>query len=266
MARPSKKPPTSDDVDRFDVELRHAGDREQIDQVCLEIGERLRASELPDHYWDFIEIGRKPKRNFAQRFSASLAQKAADALRPKLPGIYPDAAGRGHEWKVQGAEGLKKLDVSYATQQAGLRLSVSVKTVNFRDERTKRFTKNVKRVDGEMRAEASDCHKYNPYAVLAGIVVFPIEAATDGVGGRSSLKHAAEVFRRRAGRRESTDDGSLFELVYLGVYDSSLANFGSAAFFDVAADLPDLGLDLPLVPFSDVIGSIQNEYERRIKR
>ncbi len=63
-----------------------------------------------------------------------------------FPGIYPDASGRGHEREQQGAEGLKKLDVIIcATEQAGLRLSISIKTINFKDEKTKRYTKNIKR-------------------------------------------------------------------------------------------------------------------------
>src|SRR5262249_39222508 len=123
-------------------------------------------------YWKFIEIGRARKKNFAQRLSNALAQKFADALRPRFPGIYPDEEGRDHERRQRGAEGLKKLDVVYATPQAGLQLSISIKTINFKDEKTKRYTKNIKRADGELRAEASDCHKYNPYALLVGVVFF----------------------------------------------------------------------------------------------
>ena len=51
-----------------------------------------------------------------------------------------------------GAGGLKKLDVNHSTPEIGLGLGVSIKTINFLDIKTRRYTKNIKRVDGELRA------------------------------------------------------------------------------------------------------------------
>jgi hypothetical protein len=223
----------------------------------------LRELSLPDTYFGYIEIGRAAKRNFAQKLSGAVAQKLADALRPKFPGIYPDESGRGHERKQQGAGGLKRLDVSYATQQAGLGLSISVKTINFKDDRTRRYTKNVRRADGELRAEASDCHKYNPYALLVGIVLFPLEAAFDGIDGRSSLKHGWDVFRRRSGRKSNDNDLSLFETVFLGIYDTSAEHFGKVRFFSVLKEPPDRGLPDGLLAFAEVIAAIANAFDMR---
>jgi hypothetical protein len=136
-AKAGPKPDTSTDINSVASELRYAGDREGIVRTRTVIDDHLRTLSIPEEYWKFLEFGRAAKRNFAQRFSVALAQKFADALRPKFPGIYPDEQGRGHERKQQGAGGLKKLDVNYATPQAGLRLSISIKTINFKDERTK---------------------------------------------------------------------------------------------------------------------------------
>lgn len=268
MKRPKGpiRPDTSPDGNSLASELRFAGNREVIAQTCAEISDHLGTLSLPVAYLDFIEIGRAAKRNFAQRLSSALAQKLADALRPRFPGIYPDESGKGHERRQQGAEGLKKLDVTYATQQAGLRLSISVKTINFKDERTKRYTKNIKRVDGELRAEASDCHKYNPYAVLAGIILFPIDAAVDGSGGRSSLKHGWDVFHRRAGRRSHDDDSSLFEAIFIGTYDSSVDHFGQVGFFDTRNEPPDRGLLDGLMTFDQVVTAIEHAYRSRHRR
>ena len=262
-AKVTARPDTSADLDSLASELRYAGDRELIARTCAEIADHLRTLSLPDEYSDFLEIGRAAKRNFAQRLSAALAQKLSDALRPTFPGIFPDESGRGHERRQQGAEGLKKLDVIYATPQAGLRLSLSVKTINFKDEKTRRYTKNIKRVDGELRAEASDCHKYNPYAVLVGAVLFPIDAASDGIDGRSSLKHGWDVFRRRSGRKSNDDDPSLFETVFLGAYDTSIARFGEVRFFDVLTEPPDRGLPAELLTFADVIAAIIGTFRTR---
>lgn len=256
-------PNTSRDINSLASELRYAGDREVIARTCAEISDHLRTLSLPEEYLAFLEIGRAPKRNFAQRFSGALAQKVADALRPEFSGIYPDESGRGHERRQQGAEGLKKLDVTYATQQAGLRLSISIKTINFKDEKTKRYTKNIKRADSELRAEASDCHKYNPYALLVGMVFFPIEAASDGVGGRSSLKHGWDVFRRRGIRKSNEDDPSLFESIFLGVYDTSIERFGEAGFFKVPTEPPDRGLPENILTFAEVIAAIINDFNTR---
>lgn len=257
------RPNTSPDINSLASELSYAGDREVIARTCTEISDHLRTLSLPEEYLVFLEIGRAPKRNFAQRLSGALAQKIADALRPTFPGIYPDASGRGHEREQQGAEGLKKLDVIYATQQAGLRLSISIKTINFKDEKTKRYTKNIKRADGELRAEASDCHKYNPYALLVGIVFFPIEAASDGIGGRSSLKHGWDVFRRRSSRKSNEDDPSLFESIFLGVYDTSVERFGEVRFFKVTTEPPDRGLPEKMSTFAEVITAIISDFNTR---
>jgi hypothetical protein len=177
--------------------------------------------------------------------------------------MHPDEEGRGHERRQRGAEGLKKLDVTYATHQAGLQLSISIKTINFKDEKTKRYTKNIKRADGELRAEASDCHKYNPYALLVGVIFFPIDAAHDGVDGRSSLKHGWDVFRRRGGRKSSEDDPSRFEIIYLGVYNTSIEHFGEVRFFDVLTEPPDRGLPEVLSTFEDIIASISSAFDLR---
>jgi len=161
-----RKPPTSDDFNSIAAELQHAGDRSKISAICNEITEDLRKQGLPEEYWSFIEIGRGAKKNFAQKLSHSLAQKIADALRGRFPQILPDNEGRGQESRSGSAGGLKRLDVNYSNPQIGLRLGVSIKTVNFRDEKTGRFTKNIRRLDGELRAEAQDYHVRQPFPCL----------------------------------------------------------------------------------------------------
>ena len=53
---------------------------------------------------------------------------------------------------------------------------MSIKTINFRDATTKRYTKNYTRADGELRAEASDYHERQPYAVMVAVIFLPIDA------------------------------------------------------------------------------------------
>ena len=254
-------------MNQIEAELRFAGDRADIARKCVEITTHLLALGLPDDYWNFIELGRAAKKNFAQRFSNALAQKIADALRPAFPGILPDEDGRGQETKARAIGGSKKLDVAYPlTGLGGLGLAVSIKTINFLDEKTGRYTKNVKRVDGELRAEAQDCHQRQPYAFLVAIILLPSDAATDGIDGVSSLKHAANVYRKRSRRRTVEDEHALFETAYLGLYESSGANFGRVVLFDVGDDVPDKGPPAATVSFAEVIKAIVKGFKARDDR
>lgn len=259
-------PPTSSDLDSIQVELRHAGNRSEIVQTCTQIAKHLRTLDLPDHYWKFIELGRAPKKNFAQAFSTALAQKIANALRPRFPGILPDVRGGGHESKSRAASGSKKLDVNFSTQSAGLELAVSVKTINFLDEKTGRYTKNIRRADGELRAEAQDCHKRQPYAVLAGLIFLPRESALDGVDGGSSLHHAWHVYYRRAGRKATDADPSTFEQVYVGLYESEGEKAGTVVFFDVEDEPPARGVPEKTLSFREVLKRIEKAYRDRNRR
>ena len=206
--------------------------------------------------------GRAAKKNFAQRFSTAIAQKVADTLRPDFKGIVPDAHGGGHESKSAGARGKKKIDVNYSTTISGLELAVSIKTINFRDEQSGRYTKNTKRVDGELRAEAQDCHKRQPYAVLTAYVFLPLDAASDGRNGRSSLKHSADVFGARGGRHTTKDSASLFELVYIGLYDDD----GRVEFFAADERVPENGVPSAVMTFPETLAQVRALHRSRNSR
>jgi hypothetical protein len=266
MKIPTSKAATSADLDSLAEELRFAGSREDISAICTELADHLRAFHIPEEHWAYVEIGRGPKKNFAQRLSTAIAQKVADAIRPTLKGIYPDAAGRRHEARAMGAAGPKKLDVVYMTQEMGVGLAVSIKTINFKDEKTKRYTKNIKRVDGELRAEAADYHRRQPYAVFGALIFLPADSASDGPAGKSSLRHAWEVFHRRGGREQHGDDQSLFEVVYLCVYESCGENAGRCRCYSVAQEMPLLGLPDQALTLTAVMSDLLRTFERRNRK
>src|SRR5262245_51993716 len=87
------------------------------------------------------------KKNYAERFSRHIATCVANALRLQFPGITPTETGEQQESPARTSKGLKKLDVNYSTPQLGLALGVSIKSINFRDPKTKRYTKNYSRND-----------------------------------------------------------------------------------------------------------------------
>lgn len=205
------------------------------------------------------------KKNYAEALSRALAQRFADALRGSFEGILPDISGAGQESKARTGKGLKKLDVNYSTVELGLGLGVSIKTINFRDASTKRYTKNYTRVDNELRAEAADYHERQPYAVLCAVVFLPLDACDDGGTAASSFGQAVQIFRYRSGREKPVDDSTLFESILIGLYDADAAAFGNVAFFDVVNAPPRLGRPEGLMSFRDAIDQIIAAYDRRNK-
>ena len=203
------------------------------------------------------------KKNYAEAVSRALAQRLADTLRPIFPGILPDPKGRGQESRARSAKGIKKLDVNYSTVELGLGLGLSIKTVNFRDAGTKRYTKNYTRADGELRAEASDYHVRQPYAVLIGVVFMPLDACDDGTQAPSSFGQAVTIYRFRAGRNDPTADPNLFERVFIGLYDTSADLFGQVGFFDVMDAPPRNGRPARLLTFAELVQCIQDTYDMR---
>ncbi len=229
--------------DRVDRELHWAGDR---NAVAL--------------------LSSVHKKNYAETLSRALAQRFADALRGSFEGILPDTEGHGQELRARTGKGSKKLDVNYSTVELGLGLGVSIKTINFRDARTNRYTKNYTRVDNELRAEAADYHERQPYAVLCAVVYLPLDACDDG--GRlapSSFGQAIRIFRHRAGREKSTDDPTLFERILVGLYEVDAHDFGKVAFFDVMDDPPRTGRPKSPKSFRDAVRTITDAYDGRNK-
>jgi len=112
-----------------------------------------------------------------------------------------------------GGIGPKKVDVSWATEEAGLILAISVKTINFRDGRSGNFQKNLTNRRGDMLFESITLHRRYPYSVLAGFLILDKGAAEDDTGRRRTTfdnAHARlELFTGRddpAGRDEQYEE------------------------------------------------------------
>jgi len=209
-------------------------------------------------------LSQAEKKNYAEMLSRQLAQTFADRLRPTFKGILPDPFGQGRESRARTSKGFKKLDVNYSTVELGLGLGVSIKTINFRDARTQRYTKNYTRADGELRAEASDYHERQPYAVMAAVVFLPADACDDALrNGVSSFGAAVQIFRPRAGRASPKDPSMLFERVFIGLYDVAGELFGRVSFFDVTQAPPKSGRPRDLMTFPQLISEIVATYDAR---
>jgi len=210
---------------------------------------------------------------YATRLSGALAVLVANGLRPAFPGILPDEHGRGQESRARTAKGFKKLDVNYSTVELGLALGVSIKTLNFRDPSTGRYTKNYSRIDNELRAEAIDYHQRQPYAMLAGLLFLPADACDDGARGArgeepgvSSFGAAIKFFRNRTPRRDVKNALDLFERFFVGIYEHQEAERGHVVFYDVMRPRPPRNRR----PYSDevltlkqVLDEIRVSYDER---
>jgi len=206
---------------------------------------------------------RAGKKNYAERLSRAIATLVANALRPTFAGITPDVDGRRQEAPARTAKGFKKLDVNYSTTELGLGLGVSIKTINFPDSGSARFTKNFTRVDNELRAEATDYHQRQPYSVLVAVLFLPIEACHDGVRDVSSFGQAIRIFRHRGGREDARDELDRFERVFVALYEHEGDRRGEAVFFDVMEKPPKQGPPKTGLDFERFVAEVVATYDQR---
>jgi hypothetical protein len=211
---------------------------------------------------------RAAKKNYAQYLSEALAVLFANQLRHIFPGILPAADGSGLESAARTGKGVKKLDVNYSTPQLGLGLGISIKTLNFRDPKSGRYTKNPTRLDNELRAEAMDYHQRQPYSVLVAVIFVPLDSCEDGDAtnpnqSRSSFAQIVNVLRHRGGRRAPSDDAQLFEKVYIGLYGHAAGSSGQAFYFDTECAPPQFGYpaDTVLMSFEELLEAIVAVYD-----
>ncbi|MBK6941511.1 MAG: hypothetical protein IPH13_15135 [Planctomycetes bacterium] len=205
------------------------------------------------------------KKNYAERLSRHISTLFANRLRDSFPTILPNADGTRQESFVRAARGPKKLDVNYSTPELGLGLGLSIKTINFRDGTTKRYTKNYSRVDNELRAEAKDYHERQPYSVLVAIVFLPSDATQCGGSEASSFGQAVKYFRVRSERTGPRDEEEKFERIFVALYDHDASERGRVVFFDVSNPPPKHGRpsDGSVLTLDELVRALVAEYNRR---
>ncbi len=91
---------------------------------------------------------RELKKGYSEQVSQKLALAIAQELRLRglkeaRPGGPGDAGDSGAERRMAGGLGAKKVDVTWSTEQSGLLLGISIKTINFRDGKNGHYQKNL---------------------------------------------------------------------------------------------------------------------------
>lgn len=161
------------------------------------------------------------KKRYSELVSEKVAQAFADELRQRgLRGARPAPPGEvdasGAERRMAGAIGAKKVDVTWATEESGLILGISIKSINFRDKRTRNFQKNLTNRRGDMLMEAVTLHRRFPYAVLGGLFLLDKKAANDGTDRRrSTFLNAHSRLRLFTGRNDPAGRDEQYEKIYL---------------------------------------------------
>jgi hypothetical protein len=201
---------------------------------------------LPDKPAD--TASQAEKRRYSERMSEVVAQAIAEELRlrglrearPSPPGHL---AGSGAERRMAGGLGAKKVDVTWATEEAGLLLAISVKSINFRDSRTGNYQKNLVNRRGDMLMEAVTLHRRFPYAVLAAFFFFDKGAEHDSTGRRkSTFINAHARLKLFTGRNDPAGRDEQFERFYLLLLDATPATVSLRA-YEVGKPETALSLD-----------------------
>jgi hypothetical protein len=167
------------------------------------------------------------KKRYSELASQVLALAFAEELRKRgMKGTRPAPAGEldqsGAERRMAGGIGAKKVDVTWATEESGLLFAISIKTINFSDDRSGDFQKNLTNRRGDMLIEAVTLHRRFPYAELAGFLFLDEGAETDGTKKRKSTftnaHHRVKLF---TGRPDPSGRDEQFERLYLFLMGAS---------------------------------------------
>jgi hypothetical protein len=144
---------------------------------------------------------------------------------------------------MAGGIGAKKVDVTWATQESGLLFAISVKSINWKDARTKNYQKNLVNRRGDMLIEAVTLHRRFPYAVLAGFIFLDKGASDDATSRRRSTwvnaHHRLKLF---TGREDPSDRDEQYERMYLILLDGDSDPWGFS-FFEVGKPDAPLSAD-----------------------
>ena len=170
---------------------------------------------------------RAQKQNYSQQVSERTAGAMAEELRHRglvgaRPGLPGDLDLSGAERRMAGGIGAKRVDVTWATEESGLLLAISVKSINFRDRRSKNFQKNLTNRRGDMLFESVTLHRRFPYAVLGGVLFLDKDAERDATKKRrSTFLNAHDRFRLFTGRSDPAGRDEQYEQLYIALMDAN---------------------------------------------
>jgi hypothetical protein len=202
------------------------------------------------------DASRNEKQYYSQQLTNVIAEAFAEELRERgLSGARPGPPGvvglTGAERRMSGGIGAKRVDVTWATEESGLLLAVSLKSINFVDRQSGNYQKNLTNRRGDLLFESVTLHRRFPYAVLAGFLFLDQGAAEDDSATRRSTylnaHHRLQLF---TGRRDPSARDEQYELLCIALHDANA--FSPSVRFSEAGE-PDQSL-----PLEDVFDMMVN--------
>jgi len=212
------------------------------------------------------------KKEWSKRFADGCARMIAAELsrrslfKKKKKRISPGAGGGTELLMPLGAGTSKRIDVTVADPLLGLEIGVSLKGLNFRDEKNGNYDKNLTGRLYELADEVRLVHEYLPRALMVGIFFIPLGSTGDKLQGISSFAKTVMMLRQRAGRQDPHQIGqaSLCDMGFVGLYslgDEDGYERGQLLFFDVEKAPPRRGR--PRVQDMFTLGEMVGEIEKR---
>lgn len=176
----------------------------------------------------------------AVAFGQELRARGMREARPAGPG---ELGLSGAERRLAGGIGAKKVDVTWATEESGLLLACSVKTIMYRDGKSGNYQKNLTNRRGDLLVEAVTLHRRFPYAVLSGWLFLDYQAEHDGtIRRKSTFENAFPRLRLFTGRSDPAGREEQFERLYLLLIDAN--PFGpSLRCFEVSDSSTEIDID-----------------------
>ena len=165
------------------------------------------------------------KKQYSETLSRLAALAFAQEMRRRglaeaLPRIATGTTGAGSERWMAGGIGAKKVDVTWATEESGLLLAISIKSINFKDARSRNYQKNLNNRRGDMLFETVTLHRRFPYAVVAGFFFLDRGAASDVTESReSTFLNAHHRFRLFTGRDDPAGRDEQLERLYIVLFE-----------------------------------------------
>lgn len=204
--------------------------------------------------------------SFAITFARHMSEFIAAGLRPDFPEVTFG------EKPSRALGGLKRVDISYNTPQAGLGVGVSLKSVHFgeQQDRSADFKHNMKRNDEELRVEATGHHLRQPFAVLVAVVFLPLESCVD-LKPTSSFASWVEYLWPLKGRDEPEDPPDRYELVFVALYSPAArvaaerSQNPELGFYHVGGPIrcPRYGRPKSLLTFAEFLRLINKTFDHR---
>jgi hypothetical protein len=154
----------------------------------------------------------------ARAFAQEFRDRGLKQTRPAPPGQFDSS---GAERRMSGGIGAKKVDVTWATEESGLILGISIKSINFRDSRSGNFQKNLTNRRGDMLFEGVTLHRRFPYSVLGGVFFLDRAAYSDGTTRRkSTFLNTHARLRLFTGRDDPGGRDEQYEHLFIVLLDS----------------------------------------------